>query len=730
MISPLRLLLACLLALPSLAQQFQLTSGVLPTESVWSEGVELADVDRDGDLDLLIANGEGFATAGAPRQNGLWINQLVETGTLTFADESVARLGVHLTNGKGVTSGDVNGDGWPDLLYANAFNTDPPQLYINRGAAQPGFFDMESAVRGFTENLNSASAVFGDLDDDGDLDVILNDCGPLFLSPPGGVPRLFVNDGAGFFTEDAPGMPAPIKIGHMDAQLADVDGDWDLDYLGFNRGANSGGTHYLMLNDGNGQFTDASTTLPNTSNLVYEAEVGDLDGDDDPDLFYTSLTSFFEGYQENRIVPDGMLSFQSGSTLPPGVDDNEIVLFDYDVDGDFDVLVGSLGNRERLYRNDGGLVFVPDDARIQAVNDPTLDATVGDVDGDGDYDVVTVQGEGGGSWRNRLYLNTGPADTRAPQIVADDIDSVTEWPLVVHAKVRDQVLDDGVSYVTSRAAYAPFPDVVSVVEHIGGAFVPASINVSVGGLVAFANSDPGTQTVTSLTAPYAFDYVLASGTSVIRAFITPGTYSYQSAISGSMGTITVIGTEGSSAGFHSGGGIHRFEIPQQPGEFAVELFFTDAAGNVSVTDSSIVRGDGLIGTPYCDPAAVNSSGRSAAIYATGSALVAQNDVVLVAYDMPVNQVGIFLVGQAQGAFQPPGSQGTICLSGNIGRYQSPILHAGPDGRFELAIDLGALPVNPPVAVMSGETWNFQAWFRDVNPAPTSNFTHGVAIGFQ
>ncbi|MEE8467004.1 MAG: FG-GAP-like repeat-containing protein, partial [Planctomycetota bacterium] len=234
------------------AQQFVHVPGLLPGPARWTEGLACVDVDGDGDLDLCFAEGEGFAAAGAKRQNVLLINQLVETGTLAFLDESVARLGQHLSNAKDVIAGDVNGDGWVDLLYLNAFNIDTPFLYINQGPAQPGFFTLESAARGFTDVINSASAQFGDLDDDGDLDVIFNDSGPSFLGNPGGKPRLYFNDGAGNFTENTAAFGAPTKIGHMDVQLLDFDGDWDLDFLGINRGTNGGVNHYLMLNDGTG----------------------------------------------------------------------------------------------------------------------------------------------------------------------------------------------------------------------------------------------------------------------------------------------------------------------------------------------------------------------------------------------------------------------------------------------------------------------------------------------
>ena len=237
-------------ALPAPAQQFQHQPGLIPGAARWSEGVEAADVDNDGDLDLFFADGDGFQSASTKRQNVLVVNKLIETASLAFADESVARLGVHESNAKGVTTGDIDGDGWIDALYSNAFNTDPAFLYVNKGAASPGFFDFEGLARGFTTPIAAGGAMFGDLDDDGDLDLVINNN---YLGSGAGKPRLYRNDGAGFFTLDAAAFAAaPDKSSHMDVQMVDVDGDFDLDFFGDNRANNGGLTHYLMLNDGLG----------------------------------------------------------------------------------------------------------------------------------------------------------------------------------------------------------------------------------------------------------------------------------------------------------------------------------------------------------------------------------------------------------------------------------------------------------------------------------------------
>ncbi|MCP3915366.1 MAG: LamG domain-containing protein [bacterium] len=139
--------------------------------------------------------------------------------------------------------------------------------------------------------------------------------------------------------------------------------------------------------------------------------------------------------------------------------------------------------------------------------------------------------------------------------------------------------------------------------------------------------------------------------------------------------------------------------------------------------------DCALGASYCGPSVPNSSGFGATISAAGSPQVAVNNVTLTAVDLPVSEFGYFITGQTQGFFSPPGSQGFICLTGTIGRYnQIANIIQGPVGT--ITIDLNAIPVTPPIAVTPGETWNFQCWFRDNNPNLTSNFTDGLSIGFQ
>ncbi|MEM1450794.1 MAG: hypothetical protein AAGI22_16860 [Planctomycetota bacterium] len=139
-----------------------------------------------------------------------------------------------------------------------------------------------------------------------------------------------------------------------------------------------------------------------------------------------------------------------------------------------------------------------------------------------------------------------------------------------------------------------------------------------------------------------------------------------------------------------------------------------------------------VGTSYCGPAPANSSGDGAVIEAFGSAAVATNDLTLRASSLPTQSFGYFLTGRVAGfTMNPGGSQGNLCLTGTIGRFDALVQNSGSAGVIEIPVDLMALPQpNGPVAALPGETWHFQAWFRDANPMVTSNLSDGVEIVMQ
>jgi len=138
-----------------------------------------------------------------------------------------------------------------------------------------------------------------------------------------------------------------------------------------------------------------------------------------------------------------------------------------------------------------------------------------------------------------------------------------------------------------------------------------------------------------------------------------------------------------------------------------------------------------VGTSECGPAAPNSTGSSAIVRAYGSTTVADNELRLTASVLPPNQFTLLAVSRDAGSAVPPGSQGTLCLGGTIGRYNGSVTGSASFGSVSIPVDLTQVPqASTLAAVQPGETWRFQFWYRDVNPAQTSNFTDAVAITFQ
>lgn len=137
-----------------------------------------------------------------------------------------------------------------------------------------------------------------------------------------------------------------------------------------------------------------------------------------------------------------------------------------------------------------------------------------------------------------------------------------------------------------------------------------------------------------------------------------------------------------------------------------------------------------LGTPTCE-AVSNSTGIAGLLYAEGSAQVAANDLQLRAAYLPPGTFGYLLASRTPDVVhQPGGSQGILCLGGEVARWSQQPLIADAGGATLQEIDLTSIPTTPPQAVQPGETWIFQVWHRDLNPDPTSNFTLATSVVFQ
>jgi hypothetical protein len=437
MIHPMTTIRAAALVAPFVATPFagaqftQETSTRFPTISEYTNQVSIGDIDNDGDLDIIWANGGGFGSPSTPLKLRIYIND----GLGFFTDDTDARNGGITGRFRGVEMGDIDRDGDLDVLAVQDFGA-RPYLFVNDGT---GHFTSEGTARGLAVVLTSSRGQFGDIDNDGDLDVFMTTGASSGSRFSCGQYRLYANDGDGFFTDiTGTNFPAGNVCNNMDAIFGDIDNDFDIDI----RTASTGSANSrLYVNNGSGVFS-VSNNIPADSSC-YSYDFGDMDGDGDLDLFGANAGS---GNTDLLLRNNGAGVYSNASgnlSSNPNVDDNDSVFLDWDNDGDLDLMVGRLGGtQERTYTNNGLGIFTLVTNVMPNQGDSTLDIKAGDLDGDGDYDIVTAQGESG-AFQNRIYINNGPADTTPPMIVdTEDAPPVTEEGYVIRVLILDSMSSD------------------------------------------------------------------------------------------------------------------------------------------------------------------------------------------------------------------------------------------------------------------------------------------------
>lgn len=370
------------------------------TDTIGGPGTCLFDFDGDRDLDIFFPN-RTLPSALYRNDGGAFVD--------VAADVGVALPGDAL----GCLAFDYDGDGDLDL-YVSAIG--PDVLYENRG----GTFADVSAERGIVEDGFSTSATAGDIDGDGDLDLFVGRVVKLetcpdacYLFPINCMAErslLFVNHG-GTFVEEGTARGLGAEEPTLANLFFDFDRDGDLDlYVGNDMGVAF--DDRLYLNDGTGHFVDRGKekgfALPGSDTMG--VDVGDVDQDSFTDL----VTSDFEG-RPTRLVRcfDDVLSC-SVESLPAESTQGvrwSIGLEDFDLDGDLDLFqsAGHVFDPERegalnqLFWNEGGEFEAHTPDPLDALGGLAIHrgASFGDLDGDGDVDVVV--GVNGG--RPKLLYN-------------------------------------------------------------------------------------------------------------------------------------------------------------------------------------------------------------------------------------------------------------------------------------------------------------------------------------
>ena len=469
-------------------------SGEFFFSEMMGSGGALFDFDNDGDLDAYLVQGQmlgGGKTrdqalvppAGpGPLTDRLYRNDLAveENGVSRprFTDVTAASGLAVDSYGMGVATGDFDNDGWIDLYRTRH---GPNQLFRNNG---DGTFTDVSRASGTNDSAWSLSASFVDVDRDGWLDLYVgnyvdydpdreaNACTTLTGEPdycaprsyPAAADRLYRNRGNGTFAD----VTAEAGVGGdygpaLGVLTADFNADGRVDiYI-----ANDGEPNHLWINEGSGRFVNDAllTGVAVNSGGAAEAsmgvDLGDFDGDGDDDLFMTHVAT-----ETNTLyVNDGGGFFEDRSAMtglgPPSLPFTGFgtAWADFDNDGWLDLLVVNgavrvleplvragdpfpLHQRNQVFRNLGDGRFEDVTKRAGAafaLSEVSRGAAFGDVDNDGDLDVLVTNNNGPArllindvGHRNqwvglRLVGGPGPRDMLGARVAVFRDDGTVLW---------------------------------------------------------------------------------------------------------------------------------------------------------------------------------------------------------------------------------------------------------------------------------------------------------------
>jgi hypothetical protein len=367
---------------------------------------DLADLDGDGDLDVILHNVRNESEFTAFAGTTLWFNQ----GDGQFEARSLEE-----ESGWDSSAGDVDQDGDVDLVVFSGWSL---RLILNQGSAQEGQsvgFRNSTVVNAPKTVAQFGSVILGDLNNDGLVDgIVVGCCGRVFtLEPDDDTPNIswvWINpwDARGRLASRASILPALDGLAMRSAALGDLDSDGDLDLfaavLAPKQGRNTDPADRVLINDGSGNFTDSGQRLGETDSTA--VALGDLDGDGDLDALVGTGSEAIVWINQGGAQGGQVGSFAASIPEISGNKIGAVFLSDLDGDGDLDALIAGL-RRASIWWNDGQAAFTRSSQRFRYSNRHGL--AIEDFNRDGRPDIFAAEY----SRDYRVWFNQGDGTFRA-----------------------------------------------------------------------------------------------------------------------------------------------------------------------------------------------------------------------------------------------------------------------------------------------------------------------------